>query len=180
LVAGGILGLGIAAIKLQTKLRPPDRDPYRRSGNYTVVLRLPQRGMLLLLELDPATPVEVTGHGAFDLRHLTQKKTFRFAPRGGPRDTNLDFSPGRLELEMKALNSNEVTEIDFYKVCFAPRPFGAGTSLAVLGTFLPAGLKLKAMPGGPETHPAPPGDAPSSESLVRSPGQKLSTQVAFP
>ena len=41
---------------------------------------------------------------------------------------------------MKALNSSQVTEIDFYTVFLAPRSFGADTSLAALGTILPASL----------------------------------------
>ncbi len=74
MVTGGVRGLRIAAIKRQTKLRPPDLDRYRRSGNYTVVLLPPQRGTRLLLELDPLMSVETSGCGAFDLRHLTRKQ----------------------------------------------------------------------------------------------------------
>ncbi len=61
------------------------------------------------------------------------------------------------ELEMKSLSSNKVGEIDVFTRCFTPRSFGADTPRAALGTFLPAILKLKAMSGGPETHPEPPG-----------------------
>ena len=71
---------------------------------------------------------------------------------------------------MKALNSNQVTEIDFYTVFFAPRPFGAGTSLAALGTFLPASHSY-GHAWRSRNAPRTPRDAPSSESLVRSPGQ---------
>ncbi len=60
------------------------------------------------------------------------------------------------ELEMNSLNLNKLSEIDLFTVCFTPRSFGADMPRAALGTFLPASLKLKAMPGGPETHPEPP------------------------
>ncbi len=69
---------------------------------------------------------------------------------------------------MKALNLNKLSEIDFYTVCFTSRSFDAGTSSAALGAFLPASLKLKAMPGGPETHPEPP----PGRAIIRKPGEK--------
>jgi hypothetical protein len=70
---------------------------------------------------------------------------------------------------MKALNSNKVSEIDLFTVCFTLRSFGASTPRAALGTSLPAshsyGYAWRSM-----NAPRTPRDAPSSESLVRSPG----------
>jgi hypothetical protein len=80
-----------------------------------------------------------------------------------------DFSPGRSRTEMKALNSNEIIEIDFYTVCFTPRSFGAGTPRALLGTFLPASHSY-GYARRSRNAPRTPQDAPSSESLMRSPG----------
>jgi hypothetical protein len=70
---------------------------------------------------------------------------------------------------MKSLNSNKLSKIEFFTVCFTPRPFGAGTSLAALNTFLPASHNYGYVRRSGNT-PRTPGDAPSSESLVRSPG----------
>jgi hypothetical protein len=65
----------------------------------------PKLGMLLLLELDPATPVDVAGRGAFSTRNLAQKRRSCGQLIAAARVT---IQPGLLTRplrnEMKALN----------------------------------------------------------------------------
>ncbi len=68
---------------------------------------------------------------------------------------------------MKALNSNKLSEIDFFTECLTPRSFGAGTSGAALSTFLPASLKLRLRPAVQKRTQNHPGRA-----IIRKPGEK--------
>jgi hypothetical protein len=65
------------------------------------------------------------------------------------------------------LNSNEVSEIDFFTVSFVPRSFGAGTPRALLGTFLPASHSLRLCQAVQERTQNPPG-----RTIIRKPGEK--------
>jgi hypothetical protein len=66
---------------------------------------------------------------------------------------------------MKALNSNKVSEIDCFTVCFTPRSFGAGTPRAALGTSLPASHGYGPCPVVQERTQNPP-----ERAIIRKPG----------
>jgi len=70
---------------------------------------------------------------------------------------------------MNSLNLNLESEIGCFTVCFGSRSFGAGTPQAALGTSLPASHSY-GYDGRSRNAPRTTRDAPSSESLVRSPG----------
>ena len=72
-----------------------------------------------------------------------------------------------LRIEMKSLNSNKVSEIDFFTVCLVPRSFGAGTSRGVLGTFLPASHSLQLCLAVQKRTQNPP-----ERAIIRKPGEK--------
>ena len=67
------------------------------------------------------------------------------------------------------MNSNKVSEIGFFAVCFTLRSFGADTPQAALDTSLPASHSY-GYAGRSRNAPRTTWDAPSSESLMRSPG----------